>query len=332
MRIVVTGAKGFIGSVFCKRAIELGHEVWALDDESRGLNDVSFVGDRYVKHDCLGGFGEAVRTPVDAVVHLAALTGELQRPMEELMVYNHEMMQRVYRDALHYKAKAFVFPTTSLALGVPDSGYVISKEAALKTLLEEDRNHGIAIPLRFFNVCGEYKGLTEHRRNEVHIVYKVVEAAMRQETFVINGGDYDTVDGTPSRDFVNVLDVVEYLLFLIQRKLNGEAPITAPDGAVWLGTGALTTARQVVDIFEQYHGLLPTLVGPRRSFDCGALIVNPQQRDQFRNARGGCLIPPHISIRDEIQELMSTLCPCGHPGSDEDGRCMIKCDASQVYM
>ncbi len=326
MRIVCTGARGFIGSVLTKRAMELGHEVWALDDESRGLNDTTFAGDRYVKHDCLGGFGEAVRTPVDAVVHLAALTGELQRPMEELMLYNHEMMLRVYRDALHYGAKAFVFPTTSLALGVPDSGYVISKEAALRTLIEHDRDHKIAIPLRFFNVAGEYKGLTEHRRNEVHILYKLVESAIKNQRFVINGQDYETVDGTPSRDFVNVLDVVEYILYMIQRKLDGHAPAVAHDGAVWLGTGVLTTAMQVVDIFEQYQPcVIDTYVGPRRSFDCGSLIVDPVQRENFQKARGGCLIPPYISIRDEIQELMMSLCPCGHPGSDEDGRCVIKC-------
>lgn len=308
MRIVVTGAKGFIGSVFCKRATELGHEVWALDDESRGLNDITFLGARYVKHDCLGGFGEATRTPVDAVVHLAALTGELQRPMEELHVYNVQMMERVYADAVHYGAKAFVFPTTSLALGVPDSGYVISKEAGLATLKSIDKGRNIAIPLRFFNVCGSYKGLTEKRKNEVHLVYKLAQAYAAQEPFIINGTDYATCDGTPSRDFVNVLDVVEYILVLLRKKLKGEEISTHPDDqATWLGTGVLTTAKQAVEIFEQYVGPLKVEYGPRRAFDCGALFVDQKMKEVFREARGGALVPPWVSIRDEAIDLVADL-------------------------
>lgn len=312
MRILVTGCKGFIGSVFCKRATELGHEVWGVDDESRGLNDMSFMGNRYVRHDCLGGILEACRKPVDAVIHLAALTGELQRPMEELSLYNEHMMVRVYKDALTLGAKAFVFPTTSLALGVPDSGYVISKENALKTLLAHDKgNADISIPLRFFNVCGSYKGLTEFRKNEVHIVYKVVQAYIDQnlheskgKAFVINGNDYDTKDGTPSRDFVNVLDVVEYILTLVENKLAGFPQHPTSDGATWLGTGTLTTALDVVRIAEQYLGKINYTIGPRRSFDCGSLHVDAGQRDLFKILRGGMLIPPHISIRDEIRDLV----------------------------
>lgn len=315
MRIIVTGVRGFIGSVLAKRATELGHTVYGIDDESRGLNDPSFLGENYFKHDCLGGILEVFqgqRPKIDAVAHLAALTGELQRPIDELNLYNVHMMERVYADALTLGAKAFVFPTTSLALGVPDSGYVISKEAALKSLLFRDFEKKIAIPLRFFNVCGSYKGLTEFRKNEVHIVYKVVQAFMEQgllppgenKPFLINGSDYDTKDGTPSRDFVNVLDVVEYILRLVENKLTGFDPQPASDGATWLGTGKLTTALDVVNIAEQYLGDLKYTIGPRRSFDCGALHVDPHQRDLFKHARGGMLIPPHISIRDEIRDLV----------------------------
>lgn len=40
MRVLVTGCNGFIGSVLCARRSELGHDVLAIDNGSRGLNDV----------------------------------------------------------------------------------------------------------------------------------------------------------------------------------------------------------------------------------------------------------------------------------------------------
>ena len=37
MKILVTGAAGFIGSHVCERFIEAGHLVWGIDNLSRGL-------------------------------------------------------------------------------------------------------------------------------------------------------------------------------------------------------------------------------------------------------------------------------------------------------
>jgi UDP-glucose 4-epimerase len=328
MRLVVTGAKGFIGSVLSLRAAELGHEVLALDDGSRGLNEIEapWVGEawptrvQFIKHDCMAGILEAVadgarrgsggslartlvETRVDAVVHLAAATGSLDRPLDELREFNVSMMGKVYQDALDLGAKAFLWPTTSLALGVPDSPYVQSKEEGLAWLQRCDRSNRIAVPLRFFNVAGAYKGFTERRKREVHLIPTLFHSARSGRALPINGMDYETADGSPSRDFVHVLDVVEYLLELLRVKLAGDFVLDdwcAEDGAIWLGTGRLTTVLQAVTLAEQWLGA-PVAVapGPRRAFDCGALEVDPAQAEQFRAVRNG-LAPAWVSIRDEL--------------------------------
>lgn len=313
MRIVITGAKGFIGSVLSQRAQEKGHDVLALDDGSRGLNPTEDrVGNSFRYHDCLKGFREANgTTPVDAVVHLAAATGSLERPLEELLEYNVGMTQHVYHDALELGAKAFLWPTTSLALGVPDSPYVVSKERALAWLREVDKKANIGVPVRFFNVSGAYKGLTEYRKNEVHLIPMMLEHQRTGTPLIINGSDYNTIDGTPSRDFVNVVDVVEYLLMLIEDKvMENQLPVFPhpSDGAVWLGTGHSTTVAQAVKLFEQHHptGGLNVRIGPRRAFDCGELIVDEKQCAQFAFACNG-LAPAWVSIRDEIDALRRAL-------------------------
>jgi UDP-glucose 4-epimerase len=318
MRIVVTGAAGFIGSVLSLRASELGHDVLALDDLSRGKNvilDVPGIG--FVKHDCRGGIAEAVqytrRMPavyktfdtIDAVVHFAAGTGSLDRPLEELRMLNVEMTKHVYDDAIALGAKTFAFPTTSLALGVPDSPYVISKEEAFAWVRKQTAVP--VLPLRFFNVAGAYKGYSEFRKNEVHLIPRLVECYKTREALVINGNDYETPDGTPSRDFVHVLDVVDTILALISAGVNTRLrQLLQPDGAFWIGTGRTTTVREAVAIFEQFIGRVDVKIGPRRAYDVGGLVCPATAINALRVIRPTTLAPSWVSIRDEAETLLGS--------------------------
>lgn len=306
MRIVCTGARGFIGSVFARRASELGHSVIAVDDESRGLNEVEAVsGVRYIKHDCRMGLLPVVPLlghGIDAVAHFAAATGSLERPYEELYDLNVRMAQTVYEDALRLGAKAFAWPTTSLALEVPDSSYVRSKEEALRVIHEVDTLHNIAVPVRLFNVAGCYKGFTERRKREVHVIPRLVDCHQRNKPFTINGTDYDTRDGSPSRDLVNVVNVVDYLLYMINKRMDGHELPFHDDGAIWIGTGRSLTVRQMIVSFEDHAGHVEVQLGPRRPFDCGALNVDPGQAATFRQVIGEVKLP-EVSFVDEAVAL-----------------------------
>jgi len=302
MRLIVTGSAGFIGSILCRRAAEDGHVVLALDDESRGLNPVWTVpGVDYRRFDCLA-FPPPGIGAVDAVVHLAAGTGSLTRPLDELRRLNVTMTQRVFEGALTLGAKVFAWPTTSLALEVPDSPYVQSKEEALKWLLARPERKSV-LPLRFFNVTGAYKGFSEFRQHEVHILPSLVAAYRNGTPFPINGADYHTADGTSSRDFVHVLDVVDYMLHWIERQAGGEAPVPGPDGAVWVGTGRATTVGQLIRLFQQFIGPVQTAAFPRRAFDAGGLHCHPVQVAQLAAFRPPA--PAWVGIRDEIDTLLS---------------------------
>lgn len=320
LRFVITGAKGFIGSVFSIRALERGHAVVALDDESRGLNPIEkLIGSHYRVHDCMQGIMPACEAAdvetADVVAHFAAATGSLERPLDELRAFNVEMTQHVYADALSLGAKVFLWPTTSLAIGVPDSPYVQSKEEGLAKLKEVDAKAQISVPLRFFNVAGAYRGLSELRKNEVHVLPAMLDAYRTGTPFVINGDDYGTSDGTPSRDFVNVVDVVDYLITIAEHKVTtgqlppyaswNPAPIRpARDGAIWLGKGHSTTVKQLIALFEQTVGPVQTRVGPRRAFDCEELRCDPDQIAQFEAVMDG-LVPARVSIRDELEALLN---------------------------
>lgn len=314
MRVIVSGGKGFIGSVLCTRWAELGHEIIALDDCSRGLNRIEDnAAVTFRQHDCMAGLVEGLPSfirdqPVDVVVHLAAATGSLERPLEELRAFNVEMMLRVYQDAVALGAKCFLWPTTSLAIGVPDSPYVQSKEEGLAALLEADQRHGIAQPVRFFNVAGAYRGMSEYRRNEVHLLPMMAEHALQGTTLVVNGVDYgETQDGSPGRDFVNVVDVVDYLKFIADRMVYRELPrlpVANVDRAVWVGTGWQMTVLQVVELWNRVFTIPLTVErGPRRAYDCWGLMCDEHQSAQFSAALRGTT-PARVSIMEEWKTLL----------------------------
>ncbi len=306
MKILVTGAAGFVGSVLSIVAAEDGHEVFAVDDNSRGLNTLvrATRGVEFLERDCREGLGDAIGSfRPEAVVHLAAGTGSLDRPLAELRDLNLEMTRKVFADALEAGTKVFAFPTTSLALAVPDSPYVVSKEEAMAWLLDHAERHRL-LPLRFFNLIGAHKGATERRRNEVHIVPCMVECHVSGRPFVVNGADWDTKDGTPSRDFTNVVDAAEFILAAIGLKTHGMGPKAAADRCVWVGTGRPTTVLEMVAHFQRLVGPLRVEVGGRRPYDCAALQCDPGQVAQFRRVLGRTPRPAWLGLYEEARELL----------------------------
>lgn len=304
MNVLITGAKGFIGSCLSAFLQHTGVGVIAVDNLSRGLNNVEKLGAynseifKFIAYDCIDGISEILDenylTPylrsesigvrglgnsnlsgIDAVVHLAAGTGSLDRPYEELCKLNIDMTKKVYNDTVKAGIPVFVFPTTSLVEGegCADAPYVKSKQDAMDWLIAQNDPISV-VPLQFYNVTGAYQGFTEHRQKEVHIIPKMMEAAMNGDTFVINGNDYDTSDGTPGRDYTNVVDVCTAIKRLILIQLsNSPFKLKAP---IKLGTGRVTTTAQMLSIFNSYtftkFGKTASFrFGKRRAYDCGWL-------------------------------------------------------------
>lgn len=128
MRILVTGASGFIGSGLVAKLAEQGHEVCALmrpTASSEFLKGVKFTrlsGD-------LRDMGSLIRAceNIEAVIHLAGLTAAKSR--EEYFRFNAEGTKNLATAAMQSKSlKKFIYVSTQAA-GGPSSGLSPKTEA-----------------------------------------------------------------------------------------------------------------------------------------------------------------------------------------------------------
>jgi UDP-glucose 4-epimerase len=218
---LVTGGAGFIGSHLVDRLVSEGYFVKVIDDLSTGqLANIAGHVDagrvEFLKGDVRDSalVKEAVRG-VDVIAHLAALTSVPFSMKNPDLVYdvNVSGSLNLILAAIEAGVDRFVFasscavfgdttilPVTETAEFKPISPYAESKLAIERCLRGFYRRGALdSVILRFFNVFGPRQGLSEYSG----VITKFMGGCRTGQPLVIYG------DGSQTRDFVNVADVVE---------------------------------------------------------------------------------------------------------------------------
>jgi dTDP-glucose 4,6-dehydratase len=228
MRILISGAAGFLGSHLCDRLLADGHEVIGVDNLLTGnLDNIAHLfGDaafRFVNHDVTDFIH--VDGPLDGVLHFASPASPvdyLELPIQTLKVgslgthktlglarekrarYLLASTSEVYGDpAIHPQPESYWGNVNPIG---PRGVYDEAKRFAEAMTMAYHRYHGLDTRIvRIFNTYGP-----RMRPSDGRVVSNFIVQALRGEPLTVYG------DGSQTRSFCYVSDEVEgiYRLFL----------------------------------------------------------------------------------------------------------------------
>src|SRR3569833_1108486 len=234
MRILVTGAAGFIGSHTCERLLAHGHEVIGYDSydgylnptEMKRQNASELAGVRIVEGDVTDRsmIATVLSPDIDVVCHLAALAGvrpSLQEPLRYVQT-NIEGTGVIIERMRELGLKRLVFASSSSVYGAkpgtdvaafreddpcltPASPYAATKRMNELQLSTYRDLFGLGVyTMRFFTVNGP-------RQRPDMAIAKFTKAIAAGEPITMFG------DGSSRRDYTFIDDIVSGVVAAIER-------------------------------------------------------------------------------------------------------------------
>ena len=267
MRVVVTGAAGFIGSTLCDRLLAEGHDVVGIDaftsyyDESVKRANVAAAVDHdafeLVEADLMEAPLERLLEGADVVWHLAGQPGvrlswsdgfaeydrcnvlATQRLLEAARAAGTPRL--VYSSSSSVYGNAERFPTVESDRPEPFSPYGVTKLAAEHLCVLYAANWGVpTVSLRYFTVYGP-------RQRPDMATHRLIRSALEGTPFPMYG------DGSQERSFTFVGDVVDATL------RAGTTPDVAP-GSVFNVAGRFScTLAEMIDLVADAAGRAPNI-------------------------------------------------------------------------
>lgn len=260
MKILVTGAVGFIGSHTAERLVELGHEVFGVDNfspyyslELKKLNEkaITAKGVKVIKADLRNSnLQELLPNDINYIFHYAAQPGiSSTSTFEDYFENNFIATKNLIDYALQLPdLRLFVNMGTSSIYGLeatfpedvapkPASHYGVTKLAAEQMVLQKSREEQIkACSLRLYSVIGP-------RERPEKMYTKLIACGLNDEAFPLYEGSEKHL-----RSFTYVGDIVDGVVSVIGKEdeVNGEV--------INIGTEAEHTTQEGIDAVEKVLG------------------------------------------------------------------------------
>jgi UDP-glucose 4-epimerase len=324
-RVLVTGAGGYIGSVTSKLLLEAGFDLVAVENFSRGYREPleklqTLFGAARVgieELDLSTGDVKALfaKHQVDAVMHFAALLNVGESMHEPVAYFSNNIVgtQRLLEATINAGVRPFVFSSSCTVYGnaqyipideahpiaAPESVYGASKKICEDMLGWYAKLNKLEyVALRYFNVCGATDDgeFGDSKRPSFHLMQNAVRGALGLQEFKFNYATVGTPDGSPIRDYVNVVDLgtahVKALQFLLREHRTE---------IFNLGTGTGNSVLEIINKVQEVTGKdFPVSDDPnRRTGEADRMVAN------YSKAKTMLGWEPTKSLEDSVRSLVT---------------------------
>lgn len=309
--ILVTGGTGFIGSHTTVELIQNGYNVVIVDNLSNsnasvvdGIEKITGVRPEFEKVDCCDYAAmENVfekHKGISGIIHFAASKAVGESVQKPLLYYRNNINSLINLLELmpKYGVKGIIFSSSCTVYGQPSAENLpVTEEAPMQKALSpygntkqvneeiiQDYIHSGApiksIILRYFNPIGSHpSALIGELPNGVpmNLIPFVTQTAIGiRKELKIFGNDYNTLDGTCIRDYIDIMDLAKAHVKAMERILNENG--TDSVEVFNIGTGNGLSTLQIVEGFEKATGVkLNWHYAPRREGDIEKVWANPHK-------------------------------------------------------
>ncbi|MEI7905652.1 MAG: NAD-dependent epimerase/dehydratase family protein, partial [Candidatus Firestonebacteria bacterium] len=237
MRILVTGAAGFIGSTLCDRLVNEGHKVAGADCFLPGYpaavkknNICELVNKKnfeLIEINLLKTDLRRLLSGKEIVFHLAAQAGVRSSWGKEFKLYtennvlatqklleaakgSQSLRKFVFASSSSVYGDQLIMPIKENAMPIPMSPYGVTKLAAERLCGLYWKNYGVpSVSLRFFSVYGP--------RQRPDMAFNIfIRKMLKNETLPVFSG------GRQTRDFTYVEDIVSGAMLAAKKGKSGE--------------------------------------------------------------------------------------------------------------
>ncbi len=263
MRIVLTGAAGFMGTHLCDLLLASGHEVVGIDSfsdyydrgQKEGNIEAARSSDRFTLYE-LDLAEAALSQPLDGAVvvfHLAGRCGlgtfaasDFSLHVHDNVLATHRLLDAVtaispiprfvFADSSSVYGEAERFPTKETAVPLPVSSYGVTKLTGENLVRLYTARFGLhATTLRYFTVYGP-------RQRPDMAIARFIQA--------LAGGDEIEVfgDGDQTRDFTYIADAIEATVLAVAAEATGLT--------MNIGGGSHASVNEVLAELEEITGAI----------------------------------------------------------------------------
>ena len=288
MKVMVTGAAGYIGGETVLKLVDAGHEVLGIDlvkppGYLEQLPNTWWSVNDFASDPALSTIG---MFQPEAIIHCAgtSLVGpSIQNP--RLYYDNNFVKTKQLLDFLIDNQRTdirFIFSSSAATYGNPvitpvqeiDPTEPISPYGQSKLMIDwmlksYQQAYGIDfVSFRYFNACGaDSQARHGQPTGATHIIARVLESVKNKQDFTLYGNNYSTDDGTCIRDYIHVEDLAAAHIIAIDRSI--------PSNIYNLGTKNGYSNLDIVQMSATVTGVdIPVLHGPKREGDPAVLTAD----------------------------------------------------------